>query len=573
MLGTMTHLRRVLRASGLAALVVVNTALASAQPGGGQRTPARGLRPGEDAPKGTAVLKGVVVASDTGTPIRRAQVRAVAPDSGDNRMATTDAQGRFEIRELAGGRYTLTASKGGFVTLQYGQRRPSERGTAVDLPAGSTVDKIAIGLPRGSVIAGRIVDEFGEPLTGAQVQVLRYQYVNGQRQLRPAGQSDRTDDQGSFRVFGLPPGEYAVSATLREDRASQRLGNPNDEPSTGYAPTYFPGTTTAADAQRVAVALGQEVSGISFGLSLAPLSRVRGRVMAPAGSEPGGLVMAVPAGGVAFGMGNTRGGAVRGDGTFELPGLAPGSYTLVVRPQGRRGDTGLSGSLPITVGGGDLDNVTIALLPTAIAAGRIETDTGAPATFSPAQVRVSAVPAQPSGTPLGGSGQGQVADDYSFELRGLFEPSYLRVNLPSGWNLKAVVLDGQDVTDAPLAFAPGTRIAGLRVVLTQATTAVTGTVRDDRGAVVLDSTVVVFPADESRWSFYSRFIRTARPDTTGTFAFSALPPGDDYRVLAVQGLEEGQALDPEFLASIRDRAERLSLNAGETKTLELRLRQ
>ncbi len=569
----MTSLRGVLPVVALATLVITGVATTTtAQPAPRQRTPARGLLPGDEPPTGTAVLKGVVVAADTGAPIRRAQVRAVAPDSGDNRMATTDEQGRFEIAALAGGRYTLTASKGGFVTLQYGQRRPGERGTAIDLPAGSVFDRIGIGLPRGSVIAGRILDEFGEPLTGAQVQVLRYQYVNGQRQLRPAGQSDRTDDQGSFRVFGLPPGEYAVSATLREDRPGMR-GNPNDQPSTGYAPTYFPGTTNAAEAQRVAVALGQEVDGISFGLWLAPLSRVRGRVMAPAGAEPGGLVTAVPASGTSVGMTNTRGAAVRGDGTFELPGLAPGSYTLMVRPQGRGGDPGLAGSTPLTVGGGDVDNVIIALMPTAVASGRIETDSGQPAAFRAAQVRVSAVPAQPTGTPLGGNGQGHVADDYSFELRGLFEPSFLRVNPPSGWNLKAVLLDGQDVTDAPLAVAPGARLAGLRVVLTQSTTSVTGTVRDDRGDVVLDSTVVVFPADESKWSFYSRFIRTARPDTTGTFSFSALPPEGDYRVLAVQGLEDGQALDPEFLAGIRNRAERLALSAGESKTLNLRLRQ
>ena len=78
---------------------------------------------------------------------------------------------------------------------------------------------LALGLPRGSVITGRIVDEFGEPLTGAQVRVLRYGYAAGARRLLPAGQSDRTDDQGTFRVFGLPPGEYVVSATLNEDRA------------------------------------------------------------------------------------------------------------------------------------------------------------------------------------------------------------------------------------------------------------------------------------------------------------------------------------------------------------------
>ena len=556
-------------------VLAIGATSALAQSGGGQRTPARGLRPGEEPPKGTAVLKGVVVAADTGAPIRRAQVRATAPDSGDNRMATTDEQGRFEIRELVGGRYNLTASKGGFVTLQYGQRRPSERGTAVDLPAGATIEKLTIGLPRGSVIAGRIVDEYGEPLTGAQVQVLRYAYVNGARQLRAAGQSDRTDDQGSFRVFGLSPGDYVVSASLRDDRPGMRLGNPDDQPSSGYAPTYYPGTTGVADAQRVSLALGQELTGITFGLSLAPLSRVRGRVLAPAGTEAGGLVMAVPAGGAPFGigMGGTRGAPVAGDGSFELPGLAPGNYTLVVRPQGRRSDGGLAGSTPITVAGGDLDNVSIALMPTAVAAGRVEADTGAAGAFRASQVRVSTVPAQPSAPQLGGNAQTGVADDFTFEVRGVFEPSYLRVNLPTGWNLKAVLLDGQDVTDVPLAFAPGSRVSGLRVVLTQATTAVTGTVRDDRGDVVLDSTVVVFPADETQWSFYSRFIRTARPDTTGTFTFSALAPSKDYRVLAVQGLEEGQALDPEFLASVRDRAERLSINDGETKTLDLRLRQ
>ncbi len=571
---TMTLLRRALFVVVVVVLAMGATS-AIAQPGGGQRTPARGLRPGEEPPKGTAVLKGVVVAADTGAPIRRAQVRATAADSGDNRMATTDEQGRFEIRELVGGRYTLTASKGGFVTLQYGQRRPSERGTAVDLPAGATIEKLTIGLPRGSVIAGRIVDEYGEPLTGAQVQVLRYAYVNGVRQLRPTGQPDRTDDQGSFRVFGLSPGDYVVSASLREDRPGMRLGNPDDQPSSGYAPTYYPGTTGVADAQRVSVALGQEVTGITFGLSLAPLSRVRGRVLAPAGTEAGGLVQAVPAGGAPFGMGigGTRGAPVAGDGSFELPGLAPGTYTLTVRPQGRRSDGGLAGSTPVTVAGGDLDNVSIALMPTAVAGGRVEADTGAAGAFRASQVRVSTVPAQPSAPQFGGNAQTDVADDFTFELRGVFEPSYLRVNLPTGWNLKAVLLDGQDVTDVPLAFAPGSRVSGLRVVLTQATTAVTGTVRDDRGEVVLDSTVVVFPADETKWSFYSRFIRTARPDTTGTFSFSALPPSKDYRVLAVQGLEEGQALDPEFLASIRDRAERLSINEGETKTLDLRLRQ
>ena len=116
-------------------------------------------------------------------------------------------------------------------------------------------------------------------------------------------------------------------------------------------------------------------------------------------------------------------------------------------------------------------------------------------------------------------------------------------------------------------------MAGLRVVLTQSAATVSGSVRDDRGAAVLDATVVVFPDDEAAWRPQSRFIRSARPDTSGRFEIGGLPGSPAYRVIAVQSLEEGQASDPEFLATIRDRAERLSLNDGESKNLDLRLRQ
>jgi hypothetical protein len=540
--------------------------------GGGQRTPPRAMRPGEEAPRGTAVLRGFVVAADTGAPIRRAQVRVSAPDAQDTRITTTDAQGRFELKELVGGHYTVTASKGGFVTLQYGQRRPGERGTPVDLPAGQTLEKVAIGLPRGSVIAGRIVDEFGEPLTGAQVAVLRYAYVNGVRQLRPAGQGNRTDDQGAFRIFGLPPGDYYVTATLREDRGPRQMLD-DDAPSSGYAPTYYPGTTSAADAQRVTVNLGEEVNGVAFGLTLAPLARVSGRVIGPAGQAPVGPIMAMPDDALRLtGAGGVRTGQLRADGSFEIAGLAPGRYVLQVG-RGRRPTNDLVGRTTVMVAGANVDGISIALTTPAVATGRVEADSGAPPAFRAAQVRVSAVAADSAPIAFGGGGVGPVADDYTFDLRGMSGPSYLRVNTPSGWYLKRILLDGQDVTETALAFEPGSTVAGLRVVLTQSAATLSGSVRDDRGAAVLDATVVVFPDDEASWRPQSRFIRTARPDTSGRFEIGGLPGSSGYRVIAVQSLEDGQASDPEFLATIRDRAERLSLNDGESKALDLKLRQ
>src|SRR6476661_10180446 len=71
--------------------------------------PARAQRPDDAAPKGTAMIRGIVVAADSGTPLRRARVRAFANDSRDVRdvrAATTDDDGRFTLTELVGGRYT-----------------------------------------------------------------------------------------------------------------------------------------------------------------------------------------------------------------------------------------------------------------------------------------------------------------------------------------------------------------------------------------------------------------------------------------------------------------------------------
>ena len=169
----------------------------------------------EQQATGTAVIRGRIVAADTGAPIRRAQVRAVSSDTRGSRLATTDGQGRFEFRDLPAGRWELTASKAGFVTLRFGQRRPFEAGRPVELGDAQIVERTDIALPRGAAITGRVFDEFGDAVAGARVQVLRYQMVQGTRRLTPTGIGDQSDDTGAFRLFGLTPGDYYVSATLR----------------------------------------------------------------------------------------------------------------------------------------------------------------------------------------------------------------------------------------------------------------------------------------------------------------------------------------------------------------------
>jgi protocatechuate 3,4-dioxygenase beta subunit len=546
------------------------------RPQGGQRTPPRDTRQATTPAKGTAVMRGQVVASDTGTPIRRAQVRVSGITLRESRLATTDAQGRFEIRELPAGRYTLTASKGGFVSLQYGQRRPSESGTPLELAEAQTLERLLVGLPRGSVIGGKVTDEFGEPIANAAVTAWRYAYVGGARRLVRAGARDTTDDLGTYRLFGLAPGDYIVSASFR----SGDVTDPGDELS-GFAPTYFPGTSSPTDAQRVRVALSQEQGGISFALMATRLVRVWGQVLGANGLPHwGGVVSLAPAdsgtgaaGGMGGGFGQGNGGRIEGDGSFWMSNVAPGRYVLQARAGGR--DAPEFARMDVMVGAEDLGGVTVITAPAGRITGTVVTDTGEPLpTGTPAlQVVTRSASADASfGQGGGGGPQGRPAAGGAFEVGNITDPRYVRVTAPTGWTLKAVGFESQDVTDLPVDVGPGQVVSGLQVVITKTLSHVEGSVLDDRKEPVLDATVVLFPVDERLRYYQSRFIRSARPDQEGKFRVATLPPGE-YCVVALQGLEDGQAGDPDLLAALDDTAQRITVKDGETRTIALGLSQ
>ena len=132
------------------------------------------------------------------------------------RRRSPTPKGRFEFRDLPAGRFTLQATKSGFVNVQYGQTRPFESGKPIELADKQSLDNADISMPRGSVIAGRIVDEFGDAMPDVSVTAMRQTWQNGRRRLVPSpGRIAQTNDLGQFRIYGLPPGEYYVSASLR----------------------------------------------------------------------------------------------------------------------------------------------------------------------------------------------------------------------------------------------------------------------------------------------------------------------------------------------------------------------
>ena len=541
---------------------------------------ARGGGPARDqqaAPTGTAVIRGRILAVDTGSPIRRAQVRATS-GGGRGRLTTTDTQGRFEFKDLPAGRWDISASKAGFVTLRYGQRRPFEAGRPIELADKQVMDSADFSLPRGAAITGQVFDEFGDAVAGARVQVMRYQVVQGVRRLTPAGGADQSDDTGAFRVFGLMPGDYYVSATVR--------ALPVDDPSdaTSYAPTYFPGTGSVTEAQKVTVSLGQEQSNVSFALLPVRTVRISGTVIGSDGRPLAGGMLALnpsdQAGGFGGGFGGGGGNRISGDGTFTIPNVAPGSYTLTAASGGPGGGGGRFGrdgtlpdielaTLPVSVGNEDLTGITLVAGKGATVSGTIVAAQGAGTRLPTSGIQIATQSLQPQLSP---ARPARADADGTFVLSNLFGSRVIRVNgLPQNWMLEAVMVGGVDVSDTPMDFRSTQDYKDAQIILTDKITEVTGKVAESAAGPVLDYTVVIFPDDEAKWIGPSRHIRSARPDQQGTFKIRALPANQRYLAVAVDYLEEGEANDPGFLADMKAKASPLSLGAGESKAVDLKL--
>jgi hypothetical protein len=528
------------------------------------QTPTRDRAP---ATNGTAIIRGHVLDAATGGPVRRARVMMF---TGPNPVsAQTDAEGRFELREVPAGKHSLSVSKAGYLSLYASNNNTPI--PPIEIKDGALIERVVLRIYRGGVISGQVIDEFGDPLMGAEIQAMRFRYVNGQRQLAPVMGQFRpvaTDDLGAFRLYGLEPGDYYVVARGGRDW-SIGPGAPSGD---GPAQTFYPGTNSMAEARRVSVRAGRETQGVIFPIALARLARVRGRVVTSNGEPFSGSVsvfMKDAAGGA-----RSFGGPVRPDGTFEVSNIEPGTHWLVARQNdfgGRIGGDSESGRVAITVNGDEINDVVIATSRGATLRGRVVTDDGS-ALGGLSSFNLTAQAADPSSPFMGGM-PNKVNNDGTFEIPGLFERVHLRPAFmaPAAgvqpWTLKAVVVGGQDVTDTGLEVRPGQVIDNVDVVFTRKISRLSGQLKDRRGEQA-SGWIIVFPSDEARWTPQSRFLRVSRPGPNGTYSMT-LPPYDDYLIVAVNGIEDGQWQDPEFLRAVKDQATRFAIGENETKVQDV----
>ena len=480
----------------------------------------------------TTGIRGRVRNASDDKPIARARVLAIAEGASDPHVAISDAEGKYTIDGLPPGAYAVSATRTGFAPYTHGQARDIGS-TPVAVTAGQQVT-VDIGLVPGRSIAGRILDEDGTPFAGAIVEALVSRFEAGMDRLVSVAVNE-TNDRGEFRLFGLAPGRYYVSAA---DPAFRTVNSPSGV--LRYSPTYYPGVAFADQARAIVVGDGGEPPPIEFRLKIVPPVRVSGRLASEDGKPLiNGAIVLSARDGEGVPMVPPGDPELHPDGRFVFPHVVPGRYEIRARGQTQPGAAAVFGVFSVEVLGADVDGIMLALRPGGVIDGRVnfEITKGT----KPPQLTTLRVRAPFSdGNSFGDALTGTVQPGGDFALRGVMKGTHQLVvdGLAPPWVVKSVVYRGTDIIDREIDVVEKQHLRDVRITITDASSAVTGTVHNARRLPVANAGVLVFSNVPLFWMRTNRRMRMAYTDDDGRFSLTGLPAGE-YVAVASMWVDEG----------------------------------
>jgi hypothetical protein len=484
------------------------------------------------------------------------------------------------MRGIGPGAVAVRASKSGYVQAQSGQRGGDLPGQALTIEAGKDLDGLSIVMPRLGVISGMVIDEYGEPVQEAAVQLVRVRReatgaLVGIREQ--GGYVQRSDDRGQFRLSNIVPGDYTVMALLPPETPGAAA-----VPRTVYMPAYYPDTPDFASAAPIRIVDGENVPGLVLTMRRVPVARVTGVAYSSQGLPVSGTVQLMSRHAVTIGIGPhvSRPGP---DGGFAFADVPPGDYFLRTTVEFGP-SSGEFATTSITVADRDPEPVMIRTSRGSRLSGRIVLEGSSGQAlwgYSAGSVALDSAAPRGSVTSVGNP----VSTGESFTLSGLAGPTRVRVwSDDQNWYLKSILIDGLDAADAPFDFGfDGRAYADVEVVFARGAS-IAGRTTDERAAPVRDYAVHVFPTDRDKWFGGSRWVKLARSSADGTFKASSMPPGE-YWIAAVDRVDavgsprgsdgslsaSGDGVDAELLTMLSSRAMRTRLGEGQSLDLTLRL--
>ena len=545
------------------------------------------------------MISGTVTASDTGLPIPGARVQVGGDVAGASleRTVYSSSSGGFSFPRLPAGvfRVSVDPIRNEYFYWNYGERRPSGDGSYIQLAEGQQLT-LAVSLSRGAVVTGRVLAPDGSPLTGVEVTAWRHRPASGLRRLESVKHA-ATDDQGVYRLFGLRPDNYYVSAAPPSGFGSVSVDDDADEierairsaaivgsPTAGrqatisvplssahsswrapsdYLPTYAPGSTTLSGATLIALAANEVRAGVDIYVQLLRSGDIQGMLTTSIDatlSVDFWLVSDDPVNPTRW----THVRRIEPDGRFDFFSVVPGTYTLIAANRQQWGKT------RVVVIGDSVVHTSVALQPSRSISGVV--------VFRQQQIHLTtqhlivvARSADPHNHTLfsGHPPNGKVEPDGRFTIHGVPAGHYT-LELQGSHDLKSSIVSGQDTLDFPIEFAGDHDITGAVLTLADRPSELSGSLTDSAGKPVLNYSVVAFATDSRFWRRNSRRIRKVELNHEGRFAFESLPPGS-YQ-LAVVDPEVESLDDPEFLRALARTSIQVTMLEGNKTTQNLRVK-
>lgn len=502
-------------------------------------------------------VSGVVRASSG--PIKGLYMSITGPEI-PNRPVQTDSTGRYRFIGTAPGTYTIS--------MQKPEDASAARPRTITVKLGERIEGVDFVTPEGAVIAGKVTDRAGRPVSGVViVAYLRWQ-VHGRIRLSEKGGAI-SDDNGEYRIGHLSEGTYVIGAVpflrnpLRPMARKSKAGAPL---APAYPPvTFAPRGRNIADASPVLVRSGSEFTGADIVMEKEPVYCVFFQPAAPA--TPSGirtqLAVTLEEWVGARGPSLAGGGSLPSDdGEIQICGLPEGEYRLGLVAYTRQPMKGIGyHAQTVIVPRRDLDLGPVEAVGPSSLKGKIRLRGGSADASIPEGIRIS-LELQNRGLLPSDVLDGLVNTDGTFELSNVYADRYgLKLaNLPKGFYVAKAMQAGQDILTAGLQ--PGGQPVDIE--LASDGPSVSGRVLStDSTPQPLADVPVLLLSDKNE------VVQAGSSDQSGVYRFSSgIAPGS-YRLSAVPELAEPSHWTSEMAHQNDARAARVRLEAKESKAVDL----
>jgi protocatechuate 3,4-dioxygenase beta subunit len=519
---------------------------------------------------GTASIEGTVTRAGTIQPL--ANVRVTGENLGTKTRFTTatNPAGAFSLTGLSAGTYRLTFAARGYIEQVYGQKIDGSTWMPIEVARGVGVKDVVVRLTPTGSIEGRVLDTAGRPAVSAPVTLLRPAYdAEGKKTLSTVVVTE-TDDRGEYRIFWIAPGRYylrvggRVGFSTGRNPIGGRISDGNKILET-FAEAFYPDTPSADFAVPIEIRAGADLQSLDFRVRHTALFHIRGRVIdAQTGPPPADANIGISGDGWSW----VGGSPYIKDGTFEVGGLWPGSYDILVFLReildGReRRLAQATDYASVRIVDKNIDDVVLRLLPLIGVSGLVFLEGNPPPPGLSVRLRNTDV----NRGPLPTTPTAPVNADGSFKVAQLVPGNYQVAVSDPALYVKQARFGGVDGVNSLLKFAGGDSSTTLEITLSPKVAQVSGTVTDTLLQPVAGARVVLVP---DRGRHRRDVFKEATSDGHGRYVFTNVTPGD-YKIYAWEAIESRAWYDAEVLKRFEQGARSIRLRESANETIDAKL--